>query len=115
MGPFPHHPYSADNKTSITEHKTVVGVYLQFVCDAGFMTKRCYLPVKVKSLQQLYPALSGWHTVRRNRLHQLRAHRDISKHQQSSDGKPAPKPRMHTHSKHFLKAKGSKDHSTQER
>lgn len=64
------------------------------------------LPVKVKSLQQLYPALSGRHTVRKNRLHQLRARRDISKQQQSSDGKPATKPRMHTHSKHFFFSPG---------
>lgn len=61
-----------------------------------------YLPVKVKSLQQLYPALSGRHTVRRNRLLHFRAHRHPSKHQQRSDGKPAPEPRMHTHSEHLL-------------
>lgn len=64
-----------------------------------------YLPVEVESLQQLYPALSGRHTVRRNRLHHLRAHRHTSKHQQGSDGKPAPEPRMHTHSEHLLQVK----------
>lgn len=61
-----------------------------------------YLPVEVESLQQLYPALSGGHTVRRVRLLRLRAHRHTCKHQQGSDGKPAPEPRMHTHSKHLL-------------
>lgn len=61
-----------------------------------------YLPVKVEALQQLYPALSGRHTVRRNRLRHLRAHRHTAKHQEGSDGKPAPELWMHTHSEHLL-------------
>lgn len=68
----------------------------------AYSSKELYLPVKVESLQQLYPALSGRHTVWRIRLHHLRAHRHTYKHQQGSDGKPAPEPRMYTHSKHLL-------------
>lgn len=82
------------------------------VCATGIMTKSSevlHLPVKVERLQQLYPALSGRHTVRRNRLHQLRAHRHTSENQQGSDGKPAPKPRMHTHSEHLLQANRDKN------
>lgn len=73
-----------------------------------------YLPAEVESLQQLYPALSGGHTVRRVRLHRLRAHHHTSKHQQGSDGKPAPEPRMHTHSKHLLQ-KRRETHKTEVR
>lgn len=87
-------------------HETVQYPWCLFIVSAtGIITDSAevlYLPVKVESLQQLYPALSGGHTVRRSRLHHLRAHHHISKHQQSSDGKPAAEPWMHTHSEYFL-------------
>ena len=61
-----------------------------------------YPPAEVERLQQLYPSLSGGHAVGRRRLHHLGAQPHISEHQQSPDGKPAPEPRMHTHTKHLL-------------
>lgn len=61
-----------------------------------------YLPVEVESLQQMYSVLSGRDTVRRERLNHLRADRHTFKNQQGSDGKPAPEPRMHAHSKHLM-------------
>lgn len=61
-----------------------------------------YLPVEVESLEQMYSVLSVRDTVRRERLKHLGANRHASKHQQGSDGKPAPEPGMHTHSKHLV-------------
>lgn len=69
------------------------------------VVKALYLPVKVKSLQQLYPPLSGRYTVRRNRLHHLQTRHHTFKDQQASDAKPTPKSWMHTHSEHLLQIK----------
>lgn len=61
-----------------------------------------YLPVEVESLQQMYSVLCGRDTIRRERLKHLGADRHTSKDHQGSDGKPAPEPRVHAHSKHLV-------------
>lgn len=69
------------------------------------LVKAQYLPVTVKSLQQLDPSLSGRYTVWRIRLHHLQTCRHTFKDQQGSDSKPTPKSWMYTNSKHLLQTK----------